>query len=201
MRRTSLTSFLPLLAMAILAGVTYWLLQITATPLAAVAERPKTHTPDYFADNFSITMLDQSGTTQYRINAATMVHYEDDDNTHVTTPAIRAFSASQPEVTSTAKRGIINADGSIVDLYDQARVLRAAGYGDPAMQADSQHFRFFVNDDIVQTKNPVKLQRGQSIMTADGMIYNNVSREMRLLGKVRGLIAASATSGTGSPFK
>jgi lipopolysaccharide export system protein LptC len=200
MRRTYLTSLLPLLAMAVLAGITYWLLQITATPPAAVAPAPKTHTPDYFADNFSITMLDRTGATQYRINAATMVHYEDDDNTHVTDPAIRAFTASQPEVTSTAKRGIINADGSIVDLYDDARVKRAPGDGDPAMEADSEHFRFFVNDDIVQTKNPVKLQRGQSVMTADGMIYNNVTRQMQLLGKVRGLIAASDVPSTG-PFQ
>ena len=30
-------------------------------------------------------------------------------------------------------------------------------------------------------------------MTASGMIYNNVTREMHLLGQVRGMIAASDT--------
>ena len=65
------------------------------------------------------------------------------------------------------------------------------------MRADSQHFRFFVNDDVVQTEKPVKLLRGQSIVTADGMSYNNTTREMQLSGHVRGQLAASEVSAGG----
>jgi lipopolysaccharide export system protein LptC len=88
---------------------------------------------------------------------------------------------------------VIKGDGSVVDLYDDARVLRAPGAGDPAMSAYSEHFKVLVNDDIVKTEKPVKLVRGPSVMTASGMIYNNVTREMHLLGQVRGQIAASDT--------
>ena len=42
-----LTSLLPLLAMAALAGITYWLLQATLPP-KQTPERPKEHAPDYF---------------------------------------------------------------------------------------------------------------------------------------------------------
>jgi lipopolysaccharide export system protein LptC len=200
MRRTGFTAYLPILAMALVAGLTYWLLRINLPPAPTNVVEKKTHRPDYFADNFSITMLDETGTTQYRINAAKMIHYEDDDYTDLTVPAIRAFSPNQPIVTATALRGVINGDGSIVDLYDSARVLRAAGGTDPAMQADSEHFRVFVNDDVVKTEKTVKLQRGQSIMTANGMIYNNVTREIRLLGNVRGTIAP-ADSHYGGPSR
>lgn len=191
----------PLAVATVLAGASFWLLQVNTRLPHAVVEHTKTHTPDYFADDFSITMLDAAGQTQYRINAATMVHYEDDQNIDVTLPAVRAFSPGQPEVTSTGKRGTINGDGSIVDLYDDARVVRAPGAGDPAMEADSQHFRFRVNDDVVQTEKPVKLSHGQSTMTANGMIYNNTTREMRLLGQVRGMIAASELSAAGAPSR
>ena len=109
---------------------------------------------------------------------------------------MRAFQPGKPVVTTTAKRGITNGDASVVDLYDDARIERAAGGGDPQMQADSQHFRIFVNDDVIQTEKPVKLQRGLSVVNAtDGMKYNNVTRVIELYGNVRGTIAASDTSG------
>lgn len=192
------TSLLSLVAMAALAGGTYWLLQATRPPASNGAETIKTHTPDYFADNFSVSELDQSGTTQYRLTAVKMVHYEDDEQSDLTRPAIRAFQPGKPVVTATGDRGKVNADASIVDLYDNARILRAAGAGDPEMQADSSHFRVLVNDDVIETEKPVKLRRGQSVMTASAMKYNNVTRVMQLFGNVRGAIAASETSG-GAP--
>lgn len=201
MRRMRLSAWLPLVVMAVLAGVTYWLLQINLPSTTQAPSSTKAHTPDYFADNFSISMLDSSGVTQYRIAAASMVHYEDDSVTYATQPAIRAFSPGQPVVTATGKRALINADGSIVDLYDDARIVRDPGPTDPHMQADSQHFRVLTNDDVIETEKPVKLLRGPSVMTANGMIYNNVSREMRLLGQVRGMIAASDTMPGGPSSK
>ena len=193
-RPTKLTSLLPLVAMAALAGITYWLLQATL-PTAQAPERPKEHAPDYFANDFSVSELDTTGTTQYRLTAVSMVHYEDDENSDLVKPAMRMFAPLKPTVTSTSERGTVNGDVSIVDLYDNARLLRVAGYGDPQMQADSQHFRILVNDDVIETEKPVKLQRGLSVMTANGMNYNNVTREMKLFGNVRGAIAASDIKG------
>ncbi|MDR3100208.1 MAG: LPS export ABC transporter periplasmic protein LptC, partial [Paraburkholderia sp.] len=161
------------------------------------APRPLTHTPDYFADNFSVSELDQSGSTQYRLTAAHMVHYEDDSNSDLTMPAVRAFQPGKPVVTATGKRGTVNGDASIVDLYDDAHILRAAGAGDPDMQADSEHFRVLVNDDVILTEKPVKLRRGQSVMTAtSGMNYNNVTRVIQLYGNVRGAIAPIDSGGS-----
>ncbi|AEA62087.1 hypothetical protein LA03_21350 [Burkholderia gladioli] len=194
--RLHLSSLLPILALAALAGVTYWLLQATLPPPGETVARPKTHSPDYFADNFSVTELDQSGATQYRLTAAKLIHYEDDETSQLTQPAMRAFQPGKPVVTATSKRGTVNGDVSIVDLYDDAKILRAAGAGDPPMEADSEHFRVLVNDDVIETEKPVKLQRGLSIANAtNGMKYNNVTRVIDLYGNVRGTIAASDVSG------
>jgi lipopolysaccharide export system protein LptC len=193
------TQLMPLAAVIVLAALTFWLLQSNLSQPTTPPAGPKRHTPDYFADNLSITMLDQAGRTQYRINAQNMVHYEDTADTDVQMPAIRAFMPGRPQVTSTARRGVINADGSVIDLYDTARVVRDPGDSDPGMRADSEHFRVLVNEDIVQTEKPVKLMRGLSVMTANGMTYNNVTREMHLAGQVRGIIAASDTAAGRSP--
>jgi lipopolysaccharide export system protein LptC len=195
MNASRITSLISLIAMAALAGITYWLLQATRAPATTGEAGPMTHSPDYFAENFSVSELDQTGTTQYRLTATTMVHYEDDDNSDLTNPAIRAFQPGRPIVTATGERGTVNADASIVDLYDHARILRAPGNGDPEMQADSSHFRVFVNSDVIETEKPVKLRRGPSVTTASAMNYNNVTRVMQLFGNVRGTIAASDLSG------
>ena len=192
-----LTSLVPLVCVAALAGFTWWLLQAVQPREKEAAPRPLTHTPDYFADNFSVSELDQSGATQYRLTATHMVHYEDDENSDLTNPAVRAFQPGKPIVTATGERGTVNADASIVNLYDNARILRAAGAGDPEMQADSEHFKVLVNDDVILTEKPVKLRRGQSVMTAtSGMNYNNVSRVIQLFGNVRGAIAPADSGGS-----
>ena len=115
-RPTKLTSALPLVALAALAGITYWLLQATLPP-AQTPERPKEHAPDYFATNFSVSELDTTGTTQYRLTAISMVHYEDDENSDLMKPAMRMFQPLRPTVTATSERGTVNGDVSIVDLY------------------------------------------------------------------------------------
>ncbi|WP_395061453.1 LPS export ABC transporter periplasmic protein LptC [Paraburkholderia silvatlantica] len=192
-----LTSLVPLVCVAALAGFTWWLLQAVQPREKEAAPRPLTHTPDYFADNFSVSELDQSGATQYRLTATHMVHYEDDENSDLTNPAVRAFQPGKPIVTATGLRGTVNADASVVNLYDNARILRAAGAGDPEMQADSEHFKVLVNDDVILTEKPVKLRRGQSVMTAtSGMNYNNVSRVIQLFGNVRGAIAPADSGGS-----
>ncbi|HKR41616.1 LPS export ABC transporter periplasmic protein LptC [Paraburkholderia sp. EG287A] len=192
-----LTSLVPLVCVAALAGFTWWLLQAVQPREKEAAPRPLTHTPDYFADDFSVSELDQSGATQYRLTATHMVHYEDDENSDLTNPAVRAFQPGKPIVTATGLRGTVNADASIVNLYDNARILRAAGAGDPEMQADSEHFKVLVNDDVILTEKPVKLRRGQSVMTAtSGMNYNNVSRVIQLFGNVRGAIAPADSGGS-----
>ena len=135
-----LTLLIPLVAVAASALATWWLLQATLPQQGQAPLKPKTHTPDYFADDFSVSELDQSGATQTRLTAKHLTHYEDNEVSDLTLPAIRAFQPGKPIVTATSLRGTVNGDVSIVDLYDNAKILRAAGFGDPEMQAVSEAF-------------------------------------------------------------
>ncbi len=197
MRIRRFRHWLPLGVITLFAGLTYGLFLLNLPPTAILPKRPKTHTPDYFADHFSVTILNPQGTTQYRIKAVKMVHYEDDETIDITLPALRIFTPNQPEVTSFAQRGQLNADGSIVDLYGDARVLRAGIPGsknnEPAIQVTSEHFRVLIHDDLVQTEKPVTIQRGRSIARATGMEYNNTTRVLRFKSRVQGVFSPSET--------
>lgn len=188
--------FAPIVVMAILAALTYWVLQSSLRPTAHAPAAKVGHTADYFGDDLSVTMLDDTGHVQYRLNSRTLTHYEDDQNSVLTDPALRSFTPGSPIITATAKRGVVNSDASIVNLYDDAKIVRAPGPADPAMEADSSHFEVLVNDDTIRTEQPVKLTRGPSISTAtQGMTYINTTRSAQLFGNVRGSIAAQQLNG------
>ncbi|MCA3190388.1 MULTISPECIES: LPS export ABC transporter periplasmic protein LptC [unclassified Cupriavidus] len=189
---------LPLLLMAIVAGSTFWLVQLNSPREADEASRAKRHEPDYWMERFSATELAEDGTTKLRFTGVKMVHFEDDQTYDVTTPAMRSYELDRPPVTVNAQRGTMNAEGSIIDLYGNAFVVRQAGTDpskDPRMTAASQYFQLLVNDDIVKTDRAVQLTRGPSVMTANGMIFNNVTREVQLLGNVRGTIIMNSPQG------
>jgi len=182
---------LPLLLMAIVAGATFWLVQLNSPREDVEQSRIKRHEPDYWVENFSATELAVDGSTKIRFTGVKMIHYEDDQTYDVTTPAMRAYQPDRPPVTANAKRGVMNAEGSIIDLYGDAFIVRQAGVDpakDPRMTAASQYFQLLVNDDIVKTDKAVQLTRGPSVMTANGLIFNNVTREVQLLGNVHGTI-------------
>lgn len=182
---------LPLLIMATLAAGTYWLVKRTLPDLPPQVEAPKRHTPDYFIEHLAATALSETGQTKYRFRAQKITHFEDDETAEVVRPAVRAYSQGQPSTTAEADFGVLSGDASILDLAGHAVINRDAGVDEkksPPMQAHSEKFRVFLNEDKITTDQPVVLQHGGSVMTANSMSYDNVPRAVQLTGRVRGQI-------------
>ncbi|KAA0178718.1 LPS export ABC transporter periplasmic protein LptC [Cupriavidus cauae] len=189
---------MPLLLMALVAGSTFWLVQINTPRQVSDTERQKRHVPDYWMERFTATELAEDGSTKMRFTGERMIHYEDDQTYEVTRPAMRAYEPDRPPVTGTADLGKMNADASVIDLFGNAHIVRVQGADpsqDPQMSATSSYFQILINDDIVKTDKPVKLTRGPSVMTANGLVFNNVTREVNLLGNVRGTIVMAPRGG------
>lgn len=193
---------LPLLLMAVVAGSTFWLVQINTPREADRARTAKKHEPDYYMDRFSATELAADGSTKLRFTGDKMIHFDDDQTYEVSRPAMRAYQPDRPPVTTHADLGRMNAEGSVIDLYGNASIVRQQGADaakDPRMTAASQYFQLLVNDDIVKTDKPVQLTRGPSVMNANGLVFNNVTREVQLLGNVRGTIVMGPPQGKAAP--
>lgn len=189
---------MPLLLMAFVAGSTFWLVQINSPRDAETGPRVKRHEPDYFMEHFAASELALDGSTKMRFNGEKLLHFEDDQTYEVTRPAMRSFEPDRPPVSGRADKGLMDADATVIDLLGDAHIERPAGADpskDPALSATSQFFRVLINDDIVKTDKPVQLTRGPSVMTANGMIFNNVTREVQLLGNVRGTIVMAPRAG------
>ncbi len=186
---------MPLLLMGSLTLLTFWLVQKN-TPLPKdVLERPRLHEPDYTINNGALSYLNEQGQTKYRILGKEFIHYDDDASIDIVQPRMRSFQSDKSPVTVRAKRGHIDGDLTILDLFDNVEIYRppqAASEtqkASPYMLAKSSYFQVFINDDIIKTDKPVELEQGLSIMQSnEGGVFDNVQQSMQLLGKVKGRI-------------
>lgn len=186
--------YLPVLLMGLLALGTYWF--VKNTPLLGLpdAPRPVRHDPDYYMRGFAVRTFDASGQLKSELFGTEARHYPDTDTLEIDQVRIRSFSKEGRLTTATAKRALSNADGSEVQLFGDALVVRdppavavAGAPADPRLEFRSEFLHAFLNEEKVRTDKPVQINRGGDQFTADNLAYDNVDRLANLNGRVRGV--------------
>ncbi len=186
-----ISMYLPILLMGVLALGTYWLVRSTPVFLAPEGERPVTHDPDYFMKKFSVKTFDSTGRLKSEVSGADARHYPDTDTLEIDGVRIRSFNEQGRLTTATANLAITNADGSEVQLFGNALVVREAVTGKaamPRMEFRGEFLHAFLNKEQVRSNKPVQLTRGKDRFTADSMDFNNIDQVMQLQGRVRGTL-------------
>lgn len=191
--------YLPLILMGLLALGSWWLVRSTpgfASPPSLVAAR---HEPDYFMRNFSIKTFDAKGRLKNEIFGAQARHFPDTDTVEIERVRLRTVSEQGGMITASADRALTNGDGSEVQLFGNARVVRdarmdASGRQVPASELRSEFFRAYINAEQMKTDKPVLLLRGNDRFSADGMDFDNVERVLSLHGRVRGELQAKSAN-------
>ena len=186
---------MPLILMGTLTLLTFWLVKKNTPPEKSLLERVRLHEPDYTIQNGTLSALNELGNTKYRVLGKKVTHYDDDASIDIIIPRMRLFQANKAPVTVKSDTGHLDGDLTILDLVNNAEIFRpaqAATATEPAtlrMLAQSSYFKVLINDDIIKTDKPMKLEQGMSVMNStDGGIFNNVDQSMVLLGQVKGRI-------------
>lgn len=191
--RATLGAILPLAIMLLLAMLTLWLDRTVELTVESPA-RALTHEPDYLIEKFNLQRLDANGEPRYRLSAARMVHFPDDDTSHLTMPRLIQSQPSKAETRVSAARGLVSADGREVKLYDNVELFRAgAAIGAPGGRTDDMrvltaYLRVVPDDDKADTTARVTIEQGASTLIGTGMTYDNRYRRIALLSAVRGTI-------------
>ncbi|HEX7403833.1 MAG TPA: LPS export ABC transporter periplasmic protein LptC, partial [Usitatibacter sp.] len=107
------TSWLPLAALALLVGLTFWLNQLVQAPVAR-ADGSLRHDPDLIVERFNAHKLGEDGKVLYTLVAKKMVHYPDDDSALLEDVTLEAFEPNQPKMTLTADHGRLEQKGERV---------------------------------------------------------------------------------------
>jgi lipopolysaccharide export system protein LptC len=189
-----LSVYLPIFLMGLMAMSTYWLVRNTPVTGEAELEAAPRHVPDYFMHDFSVRVFGPDGKLKSEMLGVKGRHYPDTDTLEIDQPRIRILGAEGRLTTATAKRGVVNSDGSEAQLFEQAVVVRepsksAQGVLIPRREMQSEFLHLFANTEQVRSHLPVVLVRGGGDrFSADGMDYDNLDRVMQLKGRVRGTL-------------
>ena len=187
------TVYLPIILMALMALGTYWLARNTPTLGVAEAPRAPTHDPDYFMRGFSVKTFDASGRLKSEVYGSEARHFPDTDTTEIDQPRIRSFNERGQLTVATARRALSNSDGSEVQLFGDAVVVReastgAAGQALPSLEFRGEFLHAFLDTERVKSNKPVELRRGSDRFTADNLDYDNLDRMLELRGRVHGTL-------------
>ena len=184
--------YLPVILMGLLALATWWLVRNAPKPLAEPEVVAKGHDVDYYMRDFSIRSFDATGALTSEIQGDKLRHYTDTETVEIDKARMRSMRNDESSTLATADRALSNADGSEVQLFGNARVVRAANKPNaPQMEFRGDFLHAFVNEDRVSSNKPVEIIRGKDRFTADSMTFNNLTQIAELKGRVRGVLVPS----------
>lgn len=186
--RDGLSSYLPLLLMALLALGTWWL--VKNTPGApAVPEATSTRSdPDYTMTNFVLERFDASGRLRLRVQGERLRHFPDTDRTEIDNPQFRAFSPDGSVTVADARRALANGDLSEVQLLGGAQVVRP---GPQAIEIRGEFLHAFLVTEQVRSHLPVRVTQGRNEWQAAGIDYDHGQRRLDFKGPMRAVLAAA----------
>lgn len=178
-----LRSWLPVVPLILLLGATYWLNSQVQAPGSATDKKLR-HDPDYMVDNFTATTLDKNGKIRFIMSAQKMLHYPDDDTTHLENPRIMSHTAEYPAVRINALNGEISSKGEEVILRNEVNIVRPAYANKSELTFSTPLLRIFPNKDIVNTDQPVTMKDARLTLRAVGMELDNKAHTVKFLAQV-----------------
>ncbi|WP_167481279.1 LPS export ABC transporter periplasmic protein LptC [Acidovorax cavernicola] len=194
------TIYLPIILMAGVALGTYWLVRNAPKLLEPTVKAAPTHEPDYFMRDFVIKNFLPNGDLRSELHGVEGRHYPDTDTIEVDQVRMRSISPEGLVTRSSANRGLSNSDGSEIQLFGNAIVIRdpavsASGKATPRLEFRGEFLHAFLDTEKVQSNKPVTLIRGSDQFTGDSLDYDNLSGVANLTGRVRGVLVPSAAAG------
>lgn len=189
------TVYLPVLLMGLLALGSWWLVRSAPSVESASPKAVRGHEPDYFMKGFTVKNFGANGALLSEVSGDAGRHFPDTDTLEIDGMRLHSVDTAGRQTRASAKRALSNADGSEVQLFGNARVVRepvAAGSGASASAAQprltfaGEFLHVWPQEERVESNQAVTLTRGNDTFEGDGLQYDNARQVLELKGKVRG---------------
>lgn len=191
--RDQLSTWLPALMMMLFALGTWWLVRSAPKFPTDGAAAVVSKEPDYFMNQFRVRDFDATGRLTSDLTGVEGHHFPATDTLEVKDPHMRSVDDDGRVTVATALRGVSNGDGSEIQLFGNAVIVREAakrpdGTAVPRMEFRGEYLHAFVNEDRVSSDKPVELLRGADRFVGDQLDYDNRTGVAVLKGRVRGML-------------
>lgn len=189
-----LTVYLPVVLMGLLALASWWLVRSAPSAPSTAPAPVRGHEPDYFMEKFSVKNFGAQGQLLSEVRGEMGRHFPDTDTLEIDRMRLRAQDAGGRVTHAMADRALSNADGSEVQLFGHASVVReglggVSGKVQPQLSFEGEFLHLWPQLERVRSHKPVTLTRGKDRFTADGLTYDHIAQVLELQGNVRGSLA------------
>jgi lipopolysaccharide export system protein LptC len=192
-------AWVPLLLLAALAGLTYWLDQKVQPQRGR--EGGNGGEPDFVVDEFTATRMSVEGRPNYEVRAKRMVHFPEENSARLDEPRLTHFAPKGGPVSIRANVGTLDKNGENAYFTGDVQVRRAAFEDNPEMVMYTEYLHVIPELEIARTDRPVRMVSGDSRLEAVGLELNNKTRTLTLLSKVKGTYATPRKGGAGIPWE
>lgn len=179
------SQFFPLILLAVLAALSFWLRQGAERDERREA-RVLQHEPDAVGENVVARRFDEHGRLQYRLASPHLVHFPDDDSAELRSPVLVSYRGDAPPITISGDHAKVTAKGEIVYLWDNVRAVRPADDGRPALVATMPELIAHPEEGFAFTPSPVEITQGASWIKGVGLHIDNNASTLVLQSQVRG---------------
>lgn len=191
---------LPLLAVAALAGFTWWLVASSPKDGRAVVPPLSSSVPDYQLEKARVVRFDAEGRLQAILDGTAMRHYPGTDRLVIDELELSARDDDGQGLHAVALEGEADNLAEVVHLRGDVRVVAmppVATADAPAQPGGPVHFageglRIDTRKRIVASEQPVTITQDYSQIEAQSIVYNDHSRVADLGGRVHGRYAVPA---------
>lgn len=193
LRRTldSLTLYVPLIVMAILALGSWWLVRSMPELQPSTTDRPLRTEPDYRLENFTVKTLDAKGQLTRQISGDAATHFPQPNELHIDRIRIFAQNDEGSQFTAQADKGISSDNDDRFTLMGNVQAVRQADPRGPMTQLRGERLTAIIHEDRLTSSLPVEITRGHDVFSSDTLEFNTRSGQYMLQGRVRSVIAPS----------
>lgn len=173
------------LALAMLAGLSQWLL-ILSQPKPPI-DRSERRIPDYTTQDFTVTAMDNTGQPERRLQAAYMAHFPSDGSTEFTEPHMTVFRENEASWHIYADHGWMPEDRQQILLQSNVLIENTLATPDDALRLATEDMRVLLGEEYAETDKPVTITSQTSVTKAVGMRAYLKEGRLHLLSNVRGV--------------
>ena len=186
---------LPLLAVASLAGFTWWLVQSSPKSDSGGRAALLSSAPDYELKQARVARFDAHGRLEAVLDGQTMRHYASTDLLHIDQLVLSARDEKGEGLHAVSREGEADRRAEVVTLRGDAHVVATphtdaadAGHG---LRSGPVHFageglRVDTRNRVVSSNEPVRLTQQHSQVHAQAMVYDDATGVADLKGRVNG---------------
>ena len=186
---------LPLLAVASLAGFTWWLVQ--SSPKSDDGDRAAlvSSAPDYELQQARVARFDAHGRLEAVLDGQVMRHYASTDLLHIDQLVLSARDEKGEGLHAVSREGEADRRAEVVTLRGGARVVATPGVraDEPGngLRSSPVHFageglRVDTRSRVVSSDEPVLLTQERSQVHAQAMVYDDTTGIADFKGRVKG---------------